>query len=60
MQKQKLFRLHVASSLHAIEIYSAREIAGVELDFMIAGVDVAINQLCFLLTERVEDGKCDV
>ena len=55
--EQKLLRLHVASSLHAIEIYSAREIAGVELDFVVAGVDVAVNQLSDVLAEGVENSE---
>ena len=58
--KQKLLRLHVTASLHPIEVYAACQIGGVELDFVVAGVDVGVDKLGYLLAECVEYGKRDV
>jgi len=60
LQNTERFRLHETSSLHSIEVHSTGEIVGVELDFVIAGVDFAVDKLSDLLAEGVEDCQRDV
>jgi len=55
--EQKLLRLHVTPSLDSVEVHSACQFARVELDVVVAGVDVSVDELCDLLAEGVEDGE---
>ena len=55
--EQKLLRLHERSGLEAIEVDAAGEIRGVELDFVIASVDVIVHEFGDPLTEGVVDGR---
>ena len=58
--EQKFFRLHVTTSLHAIEVHATGQIGGVELDFVIAGVDVGVDELGDLLAEGIIDCERNV
>ena len=43
LQNTERFRLHVTASLNSVKVHATGEIGGVELDFVVAGVDVAIH-----------------
>ena len=53
-QQHQAPRLHIASSLYSVKVHSTSEIGGVELDVVVAGEDVGVDQLCDLLAESVE------
>jgi len=56
-KEHQAFRLYKTPSLDTIEVHATGKIGGVELDFVVAGVDVAVHHDCHLLPERVEDCK---
>jgi len=51
--EQKLLRLHVTPGLDPIEVHATSEIGGVELDFVVARVDVGVHELIDLLAECI-------
>ena len=58
--EQKFLRLYETSRLDSVKVHATGEIVGVELDFVIAGVDFAVDKLGDLLAEGVEDCQRDV
>jgi len=59
-QQQELARLHERTGLEAIEVDAAGEAAAVELDFMIAGLDISVHQFGDFLPDGVVDGEKDM
>jgi len=51
--QKELARLHEAAGLDPIEVHAAGKVRGVELDRVVAGVNVAVDELGDLLAEGV-------
>ncbi len=59
-RQQDLSNGHKAIRLQTTEVHARGQIPSVELDFVIAGIDVAVDEFCHLLAECVEDHQCDM
>ena len=59
-EDNQAFRLHETTSLKMIEVHPTGKIGGVELDLVVAGVDIAIGQFRHSLTEQVGNGDYHV
>ena len=48
LDQNQRFRLHETSSLDSVEVDTGCEVGSVELDFVVASVDVGVDELSFL------------